>query len=506
MKLIAADKDRGLGVRDTAALFLPEEFHKGSGAPVPPAFSFIKDRINLRYFKAKPGETLFIPFGDKPAVIVVGLGKKGEITAESLRTSAGAAVDVCRRKRISTLHVFVPEIEKLPEPSAVGPLAEGLCLANYAFDRYKSKGEDTVKTVDTAVFHVKAPSGTRRLLAETGILCENTLLCRNLVNETSDLANPVAIAREAKRVGRLRGVSCRVLARRDLERLKMGLILAVGRGSAFPPQLVLLNYRGDPKNRKSVAIVGKGITFDSGGLNLKPTGHIEGMRGDMAGAATCIYTIKAAAELRLKANIAAVVPLCENMLSNTSFRPGDVYKAHNGKSVEIGNTDAEGRLVLADALAYAEEKFKPGCIIDIATLTGACLVCFGEIVAGLISNNDPVADELFAAGEETGERLWRLPLYREYGEELKSDIADIRNVSASRNAGTIMGAVFLKNFVKKTPWAHIDIAGTSWFSKQRGYRPKNATGFGVRLLIEAIRRLRRLQGPPRPAKKGKERT
>jgi leucyl aminopeptidase len=174
MKLIAADMDRRLGVRDTAALFLPEEFHKGSGLPVPPAFSFIKDRINLGYFKAKIGETLFVPFGDMPAVIVAGLGKKGEITAESLRNSAGAAVDVCRRKRISTLHVFVPEIEKLSEVSAIGPLAEGLSLANYAFNRYKSKGEDTVETVDTAVFHVKAVPGTRRLLAEISSMKQAT--------------------------------------------------------------------------------------------------------------------------------------------------------------------------------------------------------------------------------------------------------------------------------------------------------------------------------------------
>jgi leucyl aminopeptidase len=210
----------------------------------------------------------------------------------------------------------------------------------------------------------------------------------------------------------------------------------------------------------------------------------------MAGAAAAMYAIKAIAELRLKKNVIAVIPLCENMISNDSYRPGDVFKAYNGKNVEIANTDAEGRLILADALAYAEKKFKSDYIIDIATLTGACLVCFSEYIAALVSTNDKLADAVFSAGEATGDRVWRLPIYKEYEEDLKSDIADIKNVSATRNAGTILGGVFLKNFIKDTPWAHIDIAGTAWYSKHRGYKPKYATGFGVRLFVELIKNLK----------------
>jgi leucyl aminopeptidase len=214
------------------------------------------------------------------------------------------------------------------------------------------------------------------------------------------------------------------------------------------------------------------------------------MRQDMAGAAAALYAVKAIAELGLKKNVIAVLPLCENMISNDSYRPGDIFKAFSGKTVEIANTDAEGRLILADALAYAEKKYKPDYIIDIATLTGACLVCFAEYIAAVVSTDDKLAEAIFRAGEETGDRVWRLPLYKEYDEDLKSDIADIKNVSTARNAGTILGGVFLKNFIKDTPWAHIDIAGTAWYSKNRGYKPKYATGFGVRLFVELIKNLK----------------
>jgi len=274
-----------------------------------------------------------------------------------------------------------------------------------------------------------------------------------------------------------------------LRKLKMGLLLAVSRGSKYSPQLVILKYKGDPLNKRSFALVGKGITFDSGGMNLKPSGHISDMRSDMAGAATSIFTLKAAAELKLKKNIIAVIPLCENMIGNNSYKPGDVFTAYNGKTVEIGNTDAEGRLILADALSYTEKNLKPNYIVDIATLTGACLVCFGEIIAGLLSNNDTLAECLYEAGEDTDDRVWRLPLHEEYDEDIKSDIADINNISSGRNAGTIIGAVFLKNFIKDTSWAHLDIAGTSWYSKQRGYKPKHATGYGIRLILNAIMNL-----------------
>lgn len=224
-------------------------------------------------------------------------------------------------------------------------------------------------------------------------------------------------------------------------------------------------------------------------MNLKPSASIEDMRSDMAGAASCLYAIRAAAQLKLKKNIIAVIPLCENMLSNKSYRAGDVFTAYNGKNVEVGNTDAEGRLILADAVAYAEKALKPDYIVDIATLTGACLVCFGELIAALLSNDDALADMIYNSGEATGEKVWRLPMDKGYEELIKSDIADFKNTGHGRNAGTIVGATFIKKFIKDVAWAHIDIAGTSWFSKARGYKPKYATGYGVRLFVELFKRI-----------------
>ena len=248
-----------------------------------------------------------------------------------------------------------------------------------------------------------------------------------------------------------------------------------------------MKYKGTSAKKDWIALVGKGITFDTGGINLKPSGHIETMRTDMAGAAACIYTMKAIAQMKLPVNVVAVIPLAENMISHTAYKPGDVFTAYNGKTVEIGNTDAEGRLILADALSFTEKTFKPKAMIDIATLTGACIVSFGEIVAAFLTNDEKLSSALIKASEITGERIWRLPLYKEYNEDIKSEIADIINVPAQRTAGTIIGATFLKNFVEKTPWVHIDIAGTAWYSKKRGYNPKNATGFGVRLLYEFVK-------------------
>lgn len=489
MKLTAQKIRYDFSERDTVVLFLSEGHDDGKAAGIPEGISHITNQANLGFFRGKSGECAFIPIAGRPALIITGLGKPGEITLETLRNASAAAVDTARKKKIAALDIIPPRLENRGEKEVIASLAEGTYLGNYGFDRHKTRKDEIDAPVQSARFHAGDASGAEKLLREISIICSNTLLCRDLINETSERANPVSIAAEAKKLAKLKGVSCTILDRRDLEKLGMGLLLAVGRAGQHPPCMAVIRYAGNPRAKKSLALVGKGITFDSGGLNLKPSGHIEDMRSDMSGAAACIYTIKAAAELGLKKNLYAVIPLCENMPGGNSYRPGDVYRSFNGTTVEIGNTDAEGRLILADALSYTETRLRPDYIIDIATLTGACLVCFGEIIAGLLTPSDELAGALHTAGESTGERLWRLPLYADYAEDLKSDIADMTNVSSTRNAGTIMGATFLNAFVKSTPWAHIDIAGTSWGSKQRGYRPKNATGYGVRLFIELIRNL-----------------
>ncbi len=490
MMLLAKEKKYDFLKDDTIVLFLTEEYKDEIDKQIPAELVFIKEKIDFSYFNGKKNETIFLPFTDMPNTIIVGIGKAKKIQGESLRNSASNVTAICKKKKIKTIHVISPEIDILNNLDTIQSIAEGLYLSDYSFNKYKTKkNDDNSFKIERVFFPTQFKKKASSMLQEIAITCENTHRCRDLGNEISYISNPQAIAAEAKKISRARNISCKIYGKRDIERMKMGLLKAVSSGSDHPPQLVVLKYRGDSKSKKYIVIVGKGITFDSGGINLKPTGHIEDMRSDMCGAATCIYTIKAASELKLKKNIYAVIPLCENLLSSKSYRPGDVYKAYNGMSVEIGNTDAEGRLILADALAFTEDKLRPAYMIDIATLTGACLISFGEIVAALLTSDDGLAEIIFNAGEDTGERVWRLPLYKEYDEEIKSDIADVNNIASNRNAGTIIGAVFLKNFVKKTPWAHIDIAGTAWWSKKRGYKPKHATGFGVRLFIEFLKKL-----------------
>ncbi|HOT44857.1 MAG TPA: leucyl aminopeptidase [Spirochaetota bacterium] len=487
MKLIPKQKVPSFKKSDTVVLFIGEEEAASRGKKMPGTFSHIEETIDLSFFKGKRSEIIFVPLADKPNFILCGTGNDKERDAESMRRCAAAVVSQCRDRSIERIHVLVPPMKNMDASMALSAVSEGLYLGNYSFDRYKTNKKDNgAHPVSTAVLYSSAKNASS-ILKDTEIVARNTLLCRDLINETSEKSDSRGIAREAASLAALAGVTCRVFGKKEIEKMKMGLILAVNKGSTRPPQLVVLTYRGNPRSRKFFAVVGKGITFDSGGMNLKPSGHIEDMRTDMAGAAAALYTIKSAAELKLKKNVYAVLPLTDNMLSNDSYRPGDVFTAYNGTTVEIGNTDAEGRLILADAIAYTEKVLKPACIVDIATLTGACLVTFGEIIAGYVTTSRDLGSLLEKAGEATGELIWELPIHKDYEENLKSDIADLCNISSEKNAGTIMGGIFLKNFVNDAQWAHIDIAGTARSSKPRGYRPKNATGFGVRLLVEAIR-------------------
>lgn len=486
MKLFTRKTAPAFSKNDTIVLFLGQEGELKKKRSIPGGFSYIEKSLDLSFFKGKPSETAFIPLAERPNVILCGIGNTAECDTETLRRCAAATAGQCKEKSISHVHVIVPDIAGLDRDAVFTAVAEGMYLGNYSFERYKTKmNGDKKRLIARAVFYCDTPKAPA-IIKKVEIVSRNTLLCRDLVNEVSEKTDSRGIAREAASLAKLPGVTCRVLGKKEIEKLKMGLLLAVNKGSGKPPHLVILTYRGDPRSRKSIAVIGKGITFDSGGMNLKPSGHIEDMRTDMAGAAAALYTLKSAAELKLKKNVYAVLPLTDNMLSNDSYRPGDVFTAYNGTTVEIGNTDAEGRLILADAIAYAEKNLKPDAIVDIATLTGACVVTFGEIMAGYVTTDDTLGALLETAGKGTGENIWRLPLHKDYEENLKSDVADLCNISSEKNAGTIMGGIFLKNFVTTGHWAHIDIAGTAYLSKPRGHRPKNATGFGVRLLVEAI--------------------
>jgi len=485
MKLTVEKSARTYKAADTYALFVTEEQNGSVAALLPVDIQKAANSIDLSVFKGKQGDTLFVPLNSTPSLIICGIGKEQDITGESLRISSGNVTSLCRNQKISTIHIIIPVIKKLTEETILRSIAEGLTLSNYSFSKFKTKNDE--KPLLTHAYFNSDIKEAASILKEVEIISANTLLCRDLVNDTTYNSDPQGIAKRAEGMGSLKDVSCTIYGKAELKKMKMGLLLAVNQGSKKEPRLIVLTYRGAPAEKKSIALVGKGITFDSGGMNLKPSGSIETMRMDMAGAAAVLFAFKTAVELKMKKNIHAVIPLTENMLSSDAYRPGDVFTAYNGQTVEIGNTDAEGRLILADALSFTEKTLKPEYIIDLATLTGACVVTFGEITAALLSNDEELTEKIRKAGEETGEKIWPLPLYSEYEENLKSDTADICNIPGEKNAGTIHGATFLKNFIQETKWAHLDIAGTAWYSKPRGYRPKNATGYGVRLLVNLLR-------------------
>lgn len=445
---------------------------------------FIKD-ADLSSFKSSASDIFYFNLKDRPGAVLCGLGDITKLNPEGIRNCAAAAVKFCMSKKINSVTVIEPIIEGLKQEDVLRYVAEGALLANYIFDKYKSE-KDRESPVAKMEFCTEVKSAAS-ILKEVEVLSSNTWLCRDLVNDITDEVNPVTFAQLAEKIAGDSGLTCKVFDKKEIVKKKMGLLLAVNRGSVVEPRVVVLEYKGDPGSKKVFGLIGKGITFDSGGMDLKPAASMETMRCDMAGAATVLCSMKSIAELKLKKNVTAVIPLTENMLSSNAFRPGDIYKAYNGKTVEIGNTDAEGRLILADALSYMEKEIKPDMITDLATLTGACVVTFGETVAAYLTTDDVLASAIESASAATGEKLWRLPFFDDYEDRMKSDVADLNNMAAEKNAGTISGAVFLKNFVEKTPWAHIDIAGTAWYSKARGYRPKNATGYGLRLVVDLIK-------------------
>lgn len=425
-------------------------------------------------------------------ILFVGLGKKKDVDLEKVRKAFGMAVKKVKELKLEEFSVFFRKIPGLSDQEAANAMVEGIALGNYSFDKYKTKekGEKEVKGFSL----VYKGKGIWKGIGETAVVCDTVNFVRDMINENADVMTTEKMASLAKEIARKNKLKIKILEKKELEKLGMNLILAVGRGSRYPPKMLILEYGGDLKKKQKIAIIGKGVTFDSGGMNLKPSGWIEAMKQDMAGAATVLGVMQAVATLNLKVNLIAVTPLCENMIGPDSYKPGDVITAYSGKSVEVENTDAEGRLILADALAYTEKILKPSAIIDIATLTGAAFVIFGEYVTPLIGTDKSLMRKLFAAGEKTYDRVWQLPLYEEFKEEVKGDIADVTNIgyNKGRYAGTIMGAAFLNSFVEKTPLAHLDIGGTAYRGKARpGYIPKNATGAGVRLLVEFFKSLSR---------------
>lgn len=446
----------------------------------------LQQAIQSKEFSAEFSEMKsFTTLGRLPSkkVLIVGLGKKKDFTLEKLRRVAANVHKAAKSLGIKNYAALLHRCGDLPYEKRVFAAAEGILLADYDFNEYKTIDREKIKKIDQAILLETRPvsAALENLVKKAVTICSTMNYIRDLVNRPANEVNPAYLAREAEKLKKLMRV--KVMDVKELKQKGFGGILAVGSGSANEPKLITLEY--NPNARKSIALVGKGITFDSGGLSLKPPRYMETMKQDMAGAAVVLGVCKIAAELKLNVHIIGVIPACENMPGPKSYRPDDIIKFFNGKTAEINNTDAEGRVILADGLAYAET-FKPQRIIDLATLTGACVVALGYWATGLMTKDDLLAKELTQAGEETGDRVWRLPLWEEYSENMKSDIADIRNCGRGHDAGTIEGAVFLSHFVKNTSWAHLDIAGTAFWNEAKFYYPKGATGAGVRLLVKYL--------------------
>lgn len=449
----------------------------------------ISDLVRQKEIKGKLNEiTLIHSLGKLPSakVVVVGLGKKTELTLDRIR---GAAAETCRwlrGKGVADIAIVAlgAGINDISLPDAVQAVTEGVYLGLYAFRKHLTKeAEGEIKQV--TVFS----DTVNKLILEQAcrkgkILAEATIMARDMVNEPSNFMTPSDMADAAKKMAKAHKLDITILEREQMKKLGMGAMLGVAQGSDEPPKFIVLSYKGTSSKEIDIALVGKGVTFDSGGISIKPHDGMGDMKGDMAGGASVISAIGAIAQLKPKINVIAVVAATENLPSGHAFKPGDVLTAMSGKTIEIISTDAEGRLTLADALAYA---VKQGAkrIIDIATLTGSMHVALGNICTGTFSNNKELEDRLIAAGAEAGERFWAMPMYAEYKEQNKSDVADIQN-TGGRYAGSITAAQFLGEFVGNTPWVHLDIAGTSTSDKDRGYFVKGATGLPVRTLVNLV--------------------
>ena len=420
-------------------------------------------------------------------VIVYGLGKASDLTDIKLEALGGRMVKRFNAAAVTTGTIAVDPVRggKLKTADMAARVAMGARLGSYRFDRYRTKEPaDKKPTLRTLTVTTRAAVAARKAFAPMNKIADGVILTRDLVSEPANVIYPKTLARQARQLTKL-GVKVEVLGRARMDALGMGALLGVAQGSTHEPQIVVMQWRGTRKKGPPIAFVGKGVTFDSGGISIKPSGGIEDMKWDMGGSGVVIGLMKALAGRKAKVNAVGIVGLVENMPSGTAQRPGDVVTSMSGQTIEVISTDAEGRLVLADALWYTQKRFKPKWMGDLATLTGAIIVALGDKHAGLFSNNDQLAARLTAAGKAVGDPLWRLPLNSAYDKEINCEIADMKNVGG-RGAGSITAAQFLQRFVNDVPWAHLDIAAVTWSKKDKPTVPRGGTGFGVRLLDRLV--------------------
>jgi len=453
----------------------------------------LADLITEAEFKGKDGSSAVIRVGSKTQIrklILVGLGKAEELKLDKLRRAAAIAARAARREKCKTLGISLPLWQDAADKTAQA-IAEGTILALHEDNRFKSEPEDAdasespEKPKLPETIEILGLMGQEAALATAQQICDGVILARELVAAPANIVDPVKMATVATELAAEFGLELEILGQAECEQLGMGAFLGVAKASDLPPQFIHLTYRPTGTPRRKLAIVGKGLTFDSGGLNIKGSGSgIETMKMDMGGAGATFGAAKVIAQLKPDVEVHFISAVTENMISGRAMHPGDILTASNGKTIEVNNTDAEGRLTLADALVFAE-KLGVDAIVDLATLTGACIVALGDSIAGLWTSHDDLATELTTAAELAGEKFWRMPMEEKYFEGMKSQIADMKN-TGPRSGGAITAALFLKQFVKETPWAHLDVAGPVWAEKENAYNNAGATGFPVRTLVNWV--------------------
>lgn len=443
-------------------------------------FEQIEKRLKAKDFTGKCSENMVL-YGDDKKLILMGMGKIEKNCIQPYEKAGGKSASMAKGLKASHVSVLIDQ-KNLAE------YLNGFVLGNYEFTQFKKVEKDAPKIESlTAICEKNKSTSEACVFAE--YFDEGQKLIRDMVNTPAGSRNTIDIANLTKDLAKKYGIKCTVYDEKELKKMGCGALLGVGRGSEYPPRLITLEYNYKSKAKApSVAFVGKGITFDTGGLNIKPTGHIETMKLDLAGAITVLATMIIIARSKMTGNFVGVMAMAENSVSDRSMHPGDILKAYNGKTIEVLNTDAEGRLVLADALAFTEDKFKPKKMVDVATLTGAVTVALGYHISGIMGNNDDFVNEIMSSAKDANERMWVLPMDKDFIEATKGEISDTKNASDGVRAGTIMGAAFLQQFVEKTDWAHIDIGGTGWVERPTSTIKFGGTAVMLRTFCELAKR------------------
>ena len=449
------------------------------------------DIIGKNDFSGKEGESLLLYTNNKKIrrLLLVGLGESKKFTTEKLRRASAVASKRAKRVKCASLLIHFPNVNDLLNEATeeiATALTEGVLLSLYKYDNYitKPKDEKHVEKISFLLSNSKDLPYVKNGVNKGMILANAAIHARNLQNAPGSEIFPETLAKDAQSVGRKYGFSVTVFDRKKIQQLGMNGVITVNKGSVKEPRFIILEYGKQFQKNGTVAFVGKGVTFDTGGISIKPAANMAEMKMDMSGAAAVIGAFQAIAQLKIKKHVVGLIPSVENMPSGSAVKPGDIIRHFNGKTSEVDNTDAEGRLILADALSYAE-KFKPDVVIDLATLTGACVVALGHYATGMMGNDQKVMDALTKAGEKTYERVWQLPMFDEYEKLIKSEVADVKNVGG-RWGGAITAGFFLKKFIGEYKWVHLDIAGTAILEEDLPYTPKGGSGVGVRLLVEFL--------------------